>query len=74
MNFRSSQECLNKINFPQFKTNNVVFIKHDNALRIFYSLGRVIETYHGRDGKVKAWLLRTDITIIKRPIQLLYNF
>ena len=61
-----------KNNLPQFKVNNIVLIKNDYLLRNFWKLGRILELFPGRDSKVRACRLKSESSIIKRPVQL-YN-
>ncbi|GFR09540.1 integrase catalytic domain-containing protein [Trichonephila clavata] len=57
----------------QFKVDDVVLI-HDNRFpRNLWSMGKIIETYTGRDGKIRSCLVKTKNNAIRRPVQLLYN-
>ncbi|GFX27873.1 integrase catalytic domain-containing protein [Trichonephila clavipes] len=72
LNLRSSHSSTFK-NASQFKINDVVLIKDDRLPRKFWKLGKILELFPGRDGKVRACKIKTDFYIIKRPVQLLYN-
>ncbi|GBN71528.1 hypothetical protein AVEN_112953-1 [Araneus ventricosus] len=72
LNLRSAHLSLVKNSSP-FKVNDVILIKDDHLPRNFWKLGRIIELLPGRDGKVRACKVKTESTIIKRPVQLLYN-
>lgn len=56
-----------------FKINDIVLIHEERLPRNLWRLGKVIETFVGRDGKIRACTVKTEHSIIKRPIQLLYN-
>ncbi|CAL1270294.1 unnamed protein product [Larinioides sclopetarius] len=53
LNLRSAHSSLVKNSSP-FKVNDVVLIKDDHLPRNFWKLGRIIELFPGRDGKVRA--------------------
>ncbi|GBM23688.1 hypothetical protein AVEN_187976-1 [Araneus ventricosus] len=72
LNLRSAHLSLVKNSSP-FKVNDVILIKDDHLPRNFWKLGRIIELLPGRDGKMRACKVKTESTIIKRPVQLLYN-
>ncbi|GFT85140.1 integrase catalytic domain-containing protein [Trichonephila clavipes] len=72
LNLRSAH-CSTFINASQFNINDVVLIKDDQFPRNFWKLGKILELFPGRDGKVRACKIKTDSYIIKRPVQLLYN-
>ncbi|GFQ69373.1 integrase catalytic domain-containing protein [Trichonephila clavata] len=57
----------------QFKVDDVVLIHDDRFPRNLWSMGKIIETYTGRDGKIRSCLVKTKNNAIRRPVQLLYN-
>ncbi|GFR15005.1 integrase catalytic domain-containing protein [Trichonephila clavata] len=57
----------------QFKVDDVVLIHDDRFPRNLWSMGKIIETYTGRDGKIRSCLVKTKNNVIRRPVQLLYN-
>ncbi|GFR24024.1 integrase catalytic domain-containing protein [Trichonephila clavata] len=56
----------------QFKVDDVVLIHDDRFPRNLWSMGKIIESYTGRDGKIYSCLVKTK-NVIRRPVQLLYN-
>ncbi|XP_055928674.1 uncharacterized protein LOC129959809 [Argiope bruennichi] len=72
LNLRSAHSSFVK-NISPFKVNDVVLIKDDHLPRNFWKLGKILELFPGRDGKVRACQVKTESSIIKRPVQLLYN-
>ncbi|GFQ76926.1 integrase catalytic domain-containing protein [Trichonephila clavata] len=57
----------------QFKVDDVVLIHDDPFPRNLWSMGKIIETYTGRDGKIRSCLVKTKNNAMRRPVQLLYN-
>ncbi|GFR20223.1 integrase catalytic domain-containing protein, partial [Trichonephila clavata] len=57
----------------QFKVDDVLLIHDDRFPRNLWSMGKIIETYTGRDGKIRSCLVKTKNNAIRRPVQLLYN-
>ncbi|XP_035226631.1 uncharacterized protein LOC118198964, partial [Stegodyphus dumicola] len=57
----------------QFNVNDVVLVHDDRLPRNLWTLGKIIETYPGRDGQVRSCLIKTQTGNLKRPVQLLYN-
>lgn len=56
------KKCLN------LKVNDLVLIKEDASIPLNWPLGRVIETFPGRDNHVRAVKLKTQNGIYTRPI------
>lgn len=53
---------------------DIVLIEERNAPRQMWKLGRVIQLFQGKDGKVRSCEVRTSAgTTLRRPIQLLYH-
>lgn len=73
LNLRSAHSSLAKNNISEFKINDVVLVKDDHLPRNFWKLGRILELFPGRDGKVRACKVKTESSVLKRPVQLLYN-
>ena len=57
----------------EFKINDIVLINDDKIPRHFWKLGRVTAVYPGRDGKIRSCEIKTETSVLKRPVQLLYN-
>ena len=53
---------------PQIKKDDVVLVVDDNAPRGQWRLGRVIETFSGRDGQVRTAEVKTKYGQYKRPV------
>ena len=60
LNLVSAHFILNKIGLPQFKVSQKVLIKDDYLPRSFWKLGRILELFSERDGKVWAYRLKTE--------------
>lgn len=73
LNLKSVYVNLPKTKLNEFKVNDIVLIKDDFLPRNFWKLGRILEVYPGRDGKIRACLLKTQTTTLRRPVQLLFN-
>ena len=64
---------------PQFekraflKVGSIVIIREDNVPRLNWLLGRVIETYPGKDGKIRSVKLQTSKGMFVRPVQKLHK-
>ena len=52
----------------QLEVNDLVWILDDNVKRAHYKMGRVLEVYHGSDGRVRSALVKTEGGKLKRPI------
>ena len=46
----------------------MVWIVDDNVKRAHYKMGRVLEVYHGSDGRVRSALVKTEGGKLKRPV------
>ncbi|XP_035232305.1 uncharacterized protein LOC118204095 [Stegodyphus dumicola] len=57
----------------EFKVNDIVLIHDEKLPRHFWKLGRVVTVFPGRDGKIRSCEIKTGTSVIKRPVQLLYN-
>ena len=52
----------------QLEVNDLVWIVDDNVKRAHYKTSRVLEVYHGSDGRVKSALVKTEDGKLKRPV------
>ena len=52
----------------QLEVNDLVRIVDDNVKRAHYKMGRVLEVYHGSDGRVRSALVKTEDGKLKRPV------
>ena len=55
------------------KDGSLVLIREDNVSRMNWPLGLVIETFPGRDGKIRSVNVRTSQGVVCRPIQKLHD-
>ena len=58
----------NKEEIRQLEVNHLVWIVDENVKRAHYKLGRVLEVYHGSDGRVRSALVKTEDGKLKRPV------
>ena len=58
----------NKEEVPQLEVNDLVWIVDENVKRAHYKMGRVLEFYHGSDGRVRSALVKTEGGKLKQPI------
>ena len=58
----------NKEEVRQLEVNDLVWIVDDNVKRAHYKMGRVLEVYHGSDGRVRSALVKTEDGKLKRPV------
>ncbi|GFQ87953.1 integrase catalytic domain-containing protein [Trichonephila clavata] len=68
-----SVHFVNPTKETEFKINDIVLIHDDRLPRSLWKLGKVVEIFTGRDKKVRACAIKTENSIIKRPVQLLHN-
>ena len=52
----------------QLEVNDLVWIVDKNVKRANYKMGRVLEVYHGSDGRVRSALVKTEDGKLKRPV------
>ena len=52
----------------QLEVNDLVWIVDDNVERAHDKMGRVLEVYHGSDGRVRSALVKTEDGKLKRPV------
>ena len=52
----------------QLEVNDLVWIVDENVKRAHYKMGRVLEVYHGSDGRVRSALVKTEDGKLKRPV------
>ena len=60
-------KCI-KEEFRLLEVNDLVWIVDDNVKRAHYEMGRVLEVYHGSDGRVRSALVKTEDGKLKRPV------
>ena len=53
--------------FRQLEVNDLVWIVDENVKRAHYKMGRVLDVYHGSDGRVRSALVKTEDGKLKRP-------
>ena len=58
----------NKEEIRQPEVNDLVWIVDENVKRAHYKMGRVLEVYHGSDGRVRSALVKTEDGKLKRPV------
>ncbi|KAG1656930.1 hypothetical protein GQR58_023669 [Nymphon striatum] len=65
--------CVDKLKKSgNLNIDKIVLIREDNVPRSKWSLGKIVEVYPGRDGRIRAVALKTAKGIIRRPIQRLH--
>ena len=52
----------------QLEVNDLVWIVDENVKRAHYKMGRVLEVYHGSDGRVRSALVKMEDGKLKRPV------
>ena len=52
----------------QLEVNDLAWIVYDIVKRALYKMGRVLEDYHGSDGRVRSALVKTEDGKLKRPV------
>ena len=57
-------KCI-KEEFRQLEVNDLVWIVDENVKRAHYKMGRVLEVYHGSDGRVRSALVKTEVGKLK---------
>ena len=58
----------NKEEIRQLEVNDLVWIVDENVKRAHYKMGRVLEVFHGSDGRVRSALVKTEDGKLKRPV------
>ena len=56
----------NKEDVRQLGVNDLVWIVDENVKRAHYKMGRVLEVYHGSDGRLRSALVKTEDGKLKR--------
>ena len=67
MQLQSFGKCI-KEEVRQLEINDLVWIVDENVKRAHYKMGRVLEVYHGSDGRVRSALVKTEDGKLKRPV------
>jgi len=57
---------------PNVCKDDLVLLRDDNLPPACWKLGRIIETHSGADGLVRVVTIKTDSSILKRPITKIY--
>ena len=52
----------------QLEVNDLVRIMDEKIEKAYYKMGRVLEVYHGSDGRVRSALVKTEDGKLKRPV------
>ncbi|GFQ74794.1 integrase catalytic domain-containing protein [Trichonephila clavata] len=68
-----SVHFVNPTRETEFKIDDIVLIHDDRLPRSLWKLGKVVEIFIDRDKRIRACALKTENSIIKRPVQLLHN-
>ena len=58
----------NKEDVRQLGVNDLIWIVDENVKRAHHKMGRVLEVYHGSDGRVRSALVKTGDGKLKRPV------
>ena len=58
----------NKEDTRQLEVNDLVWIVDENVKRAHYKMGRVLDIFHGGDGRVRSALVKTEDGKLKRPV------
>ena len=58
----------NKEEVRQLEVNDLVWKVDENVKRAYYKTSRVLEVYHGSDGRVISALVKTEDGKLKRPV------
>ena len=58
----------NKEEVTQLEVNDLVWIVDENVKRAHYKMARVLEVFHGSDGRVRSALVKTGDEKLKRPV------
>ena len=58
----------NKEEVGHLEVNDLVWIVDENVKSAHYKMGRVLEVYHGSDGRVRSALVKTEDGKLKRPV------
>ena len=58
----------NKEEIRQLRVNDLVWIVDENVKRAHYKMGRVLEVFHGNDGRLRSALVKTEGGKLKRPV------
>ena len=58
----------NKEEIRQLEVNDLVWKVDENVKRAHYKMAKVLEVYHGSDGRVRSALVKTEDGELKRPV------
>lgn len=73
MELRSAHHVSNTFKPSTFKIGDVVLIHDHKQLKHMWKMGRIEETFMGRDGEIRSCAVRLPSgSVYRRPVQLLY--
>ena len=52
----------------QLEVNDWVWIVDESVKKAHYKMNRVLEVYHGSDGRVRSALVKTEVAKLKKPL------
>ena len=58
----------NKEEVRQLEVNDFVWIVDENVKRAHFKIGKVVEVYHGSDGRARSALVKNEDGKLKRPV------
>lgn len=69
-----SAHCVSNLNqSAPFKVGDVVLLHEDKQPKLTWKMGRIEETFMGRDGNIRSCAVRLPSRLVlRRPVQLLY--
>ncbi|GFU42598.1 integrase catalytic domain-containing protein [Nephila pilipes] len=56
------------------KVDDVVLVEGSSKSKLLWDLGTIQETFQGRDGHVRACVVKTKKGLFRKPVQLIYPF
>ncbi|GFT48929.1 integrase catalytic domain-containing protein [Nephila pilipes] len=56
------------------KVDDVVLVERSSKSKLLWDLGTIQETFQGRDGHVRACVVKTKKGLFRKPVQLIYPF
>lgn len=79
--FQPLLQMLGKVNIiltdqkkiSDFKIANVVLVHVEHLRRGWWNLGKVTNTFIGRDGRIRSCEVKTNISVIKQLVNLISN-
>ena len=71
VNLKSANCMKNHQAKMDLKVDDIVIIHDEHLPRNMWRLGKVQKTFTGRDGLIRSCEIKTEKSVIKRPLQLL---